>query len=48
MERINFPQISGQSDLVNPLDPGRYQYDFMKRVDELEQEYRKKGRAPKD
>lgn len=48
MERINFPQITGQSDLVNPLDPGRYQHNFMKWVDELEKEYDRKGMTPKD
>ena len=42
MERINFPQISGQSDLLDPLNPGRFQYNFANMWDELEEEYDRK------
>ena len=39
MEKINFPQVSGQSNLIDPLHPGRYHYGLRKIGDELEQEY---------
>lgn len=42
MERINFPQITGQSDLLDPFNPGRFQYNFVKLWDELEEEYDRK------
>jgi hypothetical protein len=39
MERINFPQITGQSDLLDPVSPGRFQYNFFADSDDLEKEY---------
>lgn len=42
MEKINFPQITGQSDLLDPFHPGRFQYNFFDRWDELEKEYDKR------
>lgn len=42
MERINFPQITGQSDLYDPNNPGRYHYDIFTRLAELEEEYKKR------
>lgn len=39
MERINFPQITGQSDLLDPVNPGRYHYGFVDLWQELEEEY---------
>ncbi len=42
MEKINFPQISGQSDLLDPFAPGRYQYNFFDAWEELAEEYDQK------
>lgn len=42
MERINFPQITGQSDLYNPNDPGKYHVNLVALLDELEEEYEKR------
>ncbi len=39
MERINFPQITGQSGLLDPFKPGLFQYNFAKLSNELEEEY---------
>jgi hypothetical protein len=42
MERINFPQITGQSDIYDPRNPGRYHAKVFSRLDELEDEYKKR------
>lgn len=42
MEKINFPQITGQSDLVDPFKPGRFQFNFINALEELEKEYDQK------
>lgn len=38
VEKINFPQIVSQSDLYNPLDPGKNQIDIFALTDEPEPE----------
>ncbi|HMM20102.1 MAG TPA: hypothetical protein PKA10_05130 [Selenomonadales bacterium] len=40
MERINFPQVAGQSDLLDPNDPGQSQVNVVALLEELEEEYK--------
>lgn len=42
MEPINSPQITGQSDTLNPYSPGKYQADFSELLDSLVEEYDKR------